>query len=79
MLRKKQEVFSQPRDNLGQAPCPSQLWVVACYNCLLTNSTDREAGIETTNLTLLKAMSNSKKQKNNEYKFRFTTLYQGKP
>ena len=63
MLRKKPEVFSQPRDNLGQAPYPSQLWVVACSNCLLTNSTDRGTGFETTNLSLFKAMSNSKIRK----------------
>lgn len=60
MLRKKQEVFSQPRDNLGQAPSHPQLWVVARSNCLLADSTDYNAGDKTTNLSLFKAMSNSK-------------------
>lgn len=60
MLRKKQEVFSQPRDNLGQAPSPSHLWIAARSNCLLADSTDYNAGNNTTNLSLFKAMSNFK-------------------
>lgn len=60
MLRKKQEVFSQPRDNLGQAPTLLHFWMVARSNCLLVKSTDSEAGDKTTNLTFFKAMSNFK-------------------
>lgn len=60
MLRKKQEVFSQPRDNLGQTPSSHQLWIAARSNSLLANSTDSDAGYNTTNLPLLKAMSNFK-------------------
>ena len=60
MLRKKQEVFSHPRDNLGQAPTLPHFWVVTHSNCLLVKSTDSEAGDKTTNLTFLKAMSNFK-------------------
>ena len=44
MLRKKQEVFSQPRNNLGQAPTLPHFWEVARSNCLLVKSTDSEAG-----------------------------------
>jgi hypothetical protein len=62
MLRKNQEVFSQPRDNLGQAPSHPQLWVVARSNCLLANSTDSDAGDKTTNLPLFIAMSNFKSE-----------------
>lgn len=58
MLKKKQEVFSQPRDNLGQAPSHPQLWVVTRSNCLLANSVDSDAGDKTTNLPLFIAMSN---------------------
>lgn len=58
MLRKKQEVFSQPRDNLGQAPSTPHLWIAARSNCLLANSTDSDAGDKTTNLPLFIAMSN---------------------
>lgn len=60
MLRKKQEVFSQPRDNLGQAPTLPHFWVVTRSNYPLVKSTDSEAGDKTTNLTFFKAMSNFK-------------------
>ena len=53
-------MFSQPRDNLGQAQTPPHFWVVARSNCLLVKSTDSEAGNETTNYPLFKAMSNFK-------------------
>ena len=69
MLKKKQEVFSQPRDNLGQAPTFPHFWVVARSNCLLVKSTDSEAGDKTTSYPLFKAMSNFKIRKtmnNNE-------------
>ncbi len=49
MLRKKQEVFSQPRDNLGQAPSPPHLWIAARSNYLLVKSTESEAGNKATN------------------------------
>ena len=58
MLRKKQEVFSQPRDNLGQAL--PRFWVVARSNYLLADSTDYNAGGKTTNIPLFKAVSNFK-------------------
>lgn len=60
MLRKNQEVFSQPRDNLGQAPTLPHFWVVARSNCLLVKSTDSKAGEKTTNIPLFKAVSNFK-------------------
>ena len=61
MLRKIQEVFSQPRDNLGQAPTLPHFWVVARSNFLLVKSTDSKAGDKTTNfLFFFKAMSNFK-------------------
>ena len=60
MLRKKQVVFSQPRDNLGQAPTLPHFWVVARSNCLLADSTDYNAGGKTTNIPLFKAVSNCK-------------------
>lgn len=63
MLRKKQEVFFQQRDNLGQAPSPPHLWIAARSNCLLANSTDSDVGDKTTNLPLFKAMSNLKIRK----------------
>lgn len=59
MLRKKQEVFSQPRDNLGQATSTPHLWIAARSNYLLADSIDYNAGDKTTNLSLFKAMSNS--------------------
>lgn len=55
MLRKKQEVFSQPRDNLGQAPSPPHLWIAARSNYLLVKSTDSDAGDKTTNLSLFQS------------------------
>ena len=60
MLKKKQEVFSQPRDNLGHVPTLSHPWIVARSNRLLANSTDSDAGDKTTNLPLFIAMSNLK-------------------
>lgn len=77
MLRKKQEVFSQPRDNLGQAPSTPHLWIAARSNCLLADSTDSEAGDKTTNLSLFKAMSNFKIRKtmnNNSNSLPFTKV-----
>lgn len=56
MLRKKQEVFSQPRDNLGQTPTLPHFGMVTRSNCLLVKSTDNEVGNKTTNYPLFKAM-----------------------
>lgn len=63
MLREKQEVFSQSRDNLGQAPSTPHLWIAARSNCLLADSTDYNAGGKTTYIPLFKAMSNLKSEK----------------
>ena len=62
MLRKKQEVFSQLRDNLGQALTLPHLWVVARSNSLLVNSTNSDAGDKATKLPLFIAMSNFKSE-----------------
>lgn len=63
MLRKKQEVFSQPRDNLGQAPTLPHFWVVARSNCLLVKSTDSKAGDKTINFLFSKLCQILKSEK----------------
>lgn len=60
MLRKNKKCFPNRGTTWDKPQALPRFWVVARSNYLLADSTDYNAGDNTTNLTFLKAMSNFK-------------------